>query len=177
MSAGLVAMVARLSTGKKKYEAVEERMLQIVGEADALRQEFIEAREQDIEAFEAVMAAYRLPKGSAKEKGLRSKSIKEATLHAAEVPLNVCRLAKRALQLANEVAEQGNLNAASDAGTAAALAVAALRGAGANVRINLLEYPDVKESEAWLKALVALEDESKSLDQAIRATLQERASI
>jgi glutamate formiminotransferase/formiminotetrahydrofolate cyclodeaminase len=177
MAAGLVAMVARLTTGKKKFEDIEARMLQIVAEADALREEFLQAREDDIQAFDAVMAAYRLPKASAKDKGLRSSAIKEATLHAAEVPLNVCRLAKHALQLANEVVEKGNLNAASDAGTAAGLAVAALRGAGANVRINLLEYPDVKESEAWLKALAALEEESTSLDNALRSTLKERASI
>jgi glutamate formiminotransferase/formiminotetrahydrofolate cyclodeaminase len=156
MAAGLVAMVARLTTGKKKYASVEARMEEIILEADGLREEFIFARDKDIKAFQAVMGAYRLPKDSAKEKGKRSTAIRDATLHAAEVPLSVCRLATQTLKLADEVARGGNLNAASDAGTAAALALAALRGAGANVRINLFELPDLQETKTWLKALDAL---------------------
>jgi glutamate formiminotransferase/formiminotetrahydrofolate cyclodeaminase len=177
MAAGLVAMVARLTTGKKKYASVEARMEDIIQEADSLRDEFVLARDEDIEAFHAVLEAYRLPKDSAKEKGKRSSTIKNATLRAAEVPLSVCRLATQTLKLANEVAKKGNLNAASDAGTAAALALAALRGAGANVRINLLELPDLKETKAWLKALDALEEEALALDQEVNKALQERASI
>jgi formiminotetrahydrofolate cyclodeaminase len=69
------------------------------------------------------------------------------------------------------------LNAASDAGTAAALALAALRGAGANVRINLFELPDLQETKTWLKALDALEEEALKLDKDIQQALQERASI
>jgi glutamate formiminotransferase/formiminotetrahydrofolate cyclodeaminase len=177
MAAGLVAMVARLSTGKKKYASIEARMQEIIKEADTLRHEFVLARDEDIKAFQAVMEAYRLPKDSAKEKGERSSAIKDATLRAAEVPLSVCRLATQTLKLATEVAKEGNLNAASDAGTAAALALAALRGAGANVRINLLELPDLKESKAWLKALEALEEEALAMDQDVNQALQERASI
>ena len=152
-------------------------MQEIIKEADTLRYEFVLARDEDIEAFQAVMEAYRLPKDSAKEKGERSSAIKDATLRAAEVPLSVCRLATQTLKLATEVAKEGNLNAASDAGTAAALALAALRGAGANVRINLLELPDLKESKAWLKALDALEEEALAMDQDVNQALQERASI
>ncbi len=177
MAAALVGMVAQLTTGKKKYEAVESRMFEIAEEADAMRTDFMQAKDADIRAFEAVMDAYRLPKDTAKEKGLRSSAIKEATLHAAEVPLAVCRLATQTLKLAAEVAAGGNLNAASDAGTAGALAIATLRGAGANVRINLLAYPDLEQSVAWLKALDALEEQARTLDQELQRTLQQRASI
>jgi glutamate formiminotransferase/formiminotetrahydrofolate cyclodeaminase len=177
MSAGLVAMVARLTAGKKKYAPVEAKMQEIINEADGLRDTFNRAREEDIEAFDAVMDAYRLPKDSDKEKEQRTKEIKAATLHATEVPLGVCRLATQALKLAYQVAKDGNLNAASDAGTAGALAMAALRGASANVRINLKELPDLKQSKAWLEALEALEQEASGVDQDLKLTLQERASI
>ena len=123
------------------------------------------------------METYRLPKESTKEKEERASAIMDATLRAAEVPLRVCRHVTQTLKLVNEVAKDGNINAASDAGTAAALALAALRGAGANVRINLLEYPGHDESKAWLKALDALEKEAYALDETIRQTLSERASI
>lgn len=177
MAASLVAMVARLTVGKKKYASVEKRMQKIIDEADALRKDFLQARDEDIEAFEAVMAAYRMPKSSEGEMEQRATAISRATLHAAEIPLKVCRLATQILKLASEVAQGGNLNAASDAGTAAALTIAALRGAAANVRINLLELSEHKETPTWLQALEALEQEALDLDQGLRQTLKERASI
>lgn len=177
MAAALVAMVARLSTGKKKFESVETRMKEIILEADNLREAFVEARDEDIEAFEAVMQAYRLSRDSEKEVAIRASSIQETTLRAAEVPLEVCRFAVQTLALANEVAREGNLNAISDAGTAAALALAALRGAGANVRINLLELHGLDESKTWLNELEALEMQAQAIDQEVTRTLSARASL
>ena len=177
MAAGLVAMVARLTTGKKKYASVKAQMEQIIADADDLREKLQAAMQADIVAFEAVLAAFRLPKSAQAEKEARDKAIEQATLHAAEVPLGICRLAVKSLNLAAQVAQEGNLNAASDAGTAAALAIAALRGAGANVRINLLDLPQHDQAKAWLGELDQLEQQALSVDRDLKSTLLERASI
>ncbi|TFH32614.1 MAG: hypothetical protein E4G99_12535, partial [Anaerolineales bacterium] len=177
MAAGLVAMVARLSTGKKKYAPVEAQMKQIAADAEDLREKFQHAIQEDIEAFDALMKAFRLPQETQAEKETRDRTIEQATLHAADVPLGVCRLAVKALKLAAQVAHQGNLNAASDAGTAGALAIAALRGAGANVRINLNDLPELEQTTAWLSELVQLEEEATSHDDELKGALLERASI
>jgi glutamate formiminotransferase/formiminotetrahydrofolate cyclodeaminase len=177
MAAGLVTMVARLTIGKKKYADVEAQMEQIITDADELREKLQVAIQEDIVAFEAVMAAYRFPKSTQAEKKARNKAVEEATLRAAEVPLGVCHLAVESLNLAAQVAQDGNLNAASDAGTAGALAIAALRGAGANVRINLLDLPAHDQTKIWLAELDQLEEQSVSLDNDLKSTLLERASI
>jgi glutamate formiminotransferase/formiminotetrahydrofolate cyclodeaminase len=177
MAAALVAMVARLTTGKKKYAAVEKQMLELIEEAEQLRKRLQGAMQEDIEAFEAVMSAYRLPKSSNAELEARAQAIERATLHAAEVPLEVCRLSVRTLELAVQVARGGNLNAASDAGTAGALAIAALRGASANVRINLNDLANLKQAKLWLSDLDKVEQEALDLDRELHATLEERASI
>ena len=63
MGAALVAMVARLTIGKKKYAQVEDQMNEILNQAERLRRELSEAVEADAAAFEGVLAAFRLPKG------------------------------------------------------------------------------------------------------------------
>jgi glutamate formiminotransferase/formiminotetrahydrofolate cyclodeaminase len=177
MAAGLVAMVARLTTGKKQYAGVEPQMRQIIIGAEDLRDKLYAAVQADIEAFGAVMLAYRLPNEAQSEKTARSRAIELATLHAAEIPLQVCRLAVQTLIMATQVAQAGNVNAASDAGTAGALAIAALRGAGANVRINLNAYPELDQAKTWLVELGQLEEQAASEDHLLRSALLERAAI
>ena len=177
MAAGLVGMVARLTTGKKKYAPVKAQMEQIITDAEHLRAKLQGAIQEDIEAFEAVMRAHRLPDETAEEKDARASTIEQATLHAAEVPLRVSNLAWETLKLAVQVAQEGNLNAASDAGTAGALAIAALRGAGANVRINLIDLAELDQARAWLEELEHIEAEASALDHDLKSALLKRASI
>ena len=82
----LVAMVARVTIGKKGFEQVQDRMEQIVAEADAARAEFLGLADLDAEAFDSVMQAYRLPKEADEDKRARSEAIQRAMTAAAEVP-------------------------------------------------------------------------------------------
>ncbi len=141
-AAALIAMVARLTVGKKAYEDVSARMSEIAAMADGLREEFLVLADRDAEAFNAVMAAYRLAKSSDAEKAERSAAIQRAFAGAAETPLEVARRAASALDLAREVTEAGNDQAASDGATAAHLLLAAARGALANVAINVASIKD-----------------------------------
>lgn len=142
LGAALVAMVCRLTVDKPKYAEVSEELRRVLSEVDELRRKLGELVERDTQAFDAVMAAFRLPKETEEQKGERSAAIQQATRLATEVPLEVLSLSARVLELSHIVAEKGNVNSVSDAGVAAEMARAAARGAAFNVKINLSGLKD-----------------------------------
>lgn len=174
MAAGLVAMVARLTLGKKKYAEVEAQMQSVLEGAEKLRANLTHAIAEDSAAFEDVMAAFKLPKGTAEEQTARAEAVEQAYVHAAEVPLRVARDAVATLGLAAIAVEQGNVNAISDGGTAANLAQAALSGAALNVRANAGVVRDHATAEAWLKELAGLEARAAETLEGIKKVLRER---
>ena len=132
---------------------------------------------RDAAAFEALMAAYRQPKESPQEKQARLESIQAATLGAAQVPLEVASMAVEVLELASQVVAVGNLNAISDGATGAALAGAALTGAGYNVRINLAGLDDDSQAGAMLEKLKELEQRAEDLQAQIHSHLAQRGKL
>ncbi len=142
LAASLAAMVCRLTVGKKQYAAVKDELAEVRDKADALRVELIKLIDTDKEAFNAVMDAFKLPKGSEEQQEVRNKAIQEATRGAASVPLEVMGKSLEAMRLAHVVAEKGNENSITDAGVAGLMGAAAVEGAGYNVRINLTSIDD-----------------------------------
>ena len=141
-AAALVAMVGRLTVGKKKYKAVEPQVWPIIERAEELRAALTQAVAEDAAAFEEYMKARRMPRNTEEEKAKRAEAILAATRIAAEVPLHTAERAVEVMELAHEIASIGNTNAITDAGTAAALARAAVIGASLNVRINASGLPE-----------------------------------
>jgi glutamate formiminotransferase/formiminotetrahydrofolate cyclodeaminase len=176
-AAALVAMVARLTIGKRKYAEVESEMQSILERAETLRSALTSAVERDASAFQAVMAAYALPKESSEEKGKRARAIEDATLQATRVPLEVARHTLTVLELVEAVIARGNLNAISDAGTGAYLARAALAGAGLNVRVNLKSLQDAVVASSMLQEFESLERQADSRVRAVQAMLGERGDL
>jgi formiminotetrahydrofolate cyclodeaminase len=176
-AAALVAMVTRVTIGKKKYAQVEEEMHAIQAQAEKLRAELTRAVQQDAEAFDAVMDAFRMSKGSPEQEEVRRQAIQEATIIAAEVPLEVARKAVSVMALASQVIAHGNLNAISDGGAAAAMARAALTGAGYNVRINIGSLQDPSRAHDLMHELQDLERRAATLEGQIRSELQERGGM
>ncbi len=176
-AAALVAMVARLTIGKKKYVDVQARMETILERAEELRAALTAAVEQDATSFEQVMAAYRLPKDTPEQQAVRAEAIEGATLEAARVPLGVVRQAVEVLKLAAQVVAHGNINAISDGGTAAALARAALAGGGLNVRINSSALRDASAAQSLLDELYDLEQLAVDVEKEVRSTLLERGGF
>lgn len=176
-AAALVAMVARLTIGKKKYAAVESQMWAVVEEAEELRAALLHAAEQDSAAFDAILAAMRMPKESEEEQAARAEAIEQATRQAMLVPQGVARTAVRVYELAKQAAETGNLNAITDAATAAALAQAALTGAGLNVRTNSTSLQDASFAAPLLEELERLENRALELDQELHVVLVERGRL
>ncbi len=175
--AALVAMVARLTIGKKKYAALEAEMQSILARAETLRADLTAAIARDAAAFEAVMAAFKLPKETPDQQAARAGAVQSATLEAARVPLEVAHQAVEVIELAGRVIALGNLNAISDGASGAALARAALTGAGYNVRINVASLPDAAPGQALLAELRRLESRADELDAQIRREIPARAGI
>lgn len=175
--AALVAMVARLTLGKPKYQEVAPEMRTILQRAEELRAELTSAIQEDAQAFDRVLEAYMLPKGTAKEKTKREKAIQKATLEAAQIPLGVAQKAVEVIELAERVIAQGNLNAISDGATGAALARAALSGAALNVRINATNLQNTKLSQPLLEKVRQLEQQANDAEQRIRKLLISRGGL
>jgi formiminotetrahydrofolate cyclodeaminase len=92
---------------------------------------------EDVKAFDTVMAAYRLPKGTDADKAARTAAIQEASKKATLVPLAAARACAEVIKLCRPAAEKGNPNVVSDAGVAVLCAQAGLKSAALNVLINL----------------------------------------
>jgi methenyltetrahydrofolate cyclohydrolase len=137
MGAALLIMVAGLPKTRTSTGEARAVLDGVRAELQPLRALFEGCADRDAAAFNAVMAAYRLPKATDEDKALRQASIARAMQGATEVPLQTLRLACRALELGEAVAQHGNVSAASDVGVAGSLLHAACEGAAANVRINL----------------------------------------
>jgi len=133
LAGALVAMVARLTIGRKAYAAVEARARELLTEGDALRAELRRLVDEDAAAYTGVSAAYKIPK----DDPARARAIDSALLVAATTPLETARAASRLMALAREIGQIGNKNAGSDAKVAEMLARASLLGALENVRVNL----------------------------------------
>ncbi len=177
MGAALVAMVARLTMGKKKYADVQDLMQNLLAKAEQLQAELLEDVSKDAAAFEAVMAAYRLPKESPEEQAKRQAAIEAATLAAAQAPLQVARKAVQVLSLAERAVALGNVNAISDGAVGAALARTALTGAGYNVRINLPGLKDRQAAAELLAELAELERQAADIEMQVQQHLRSRAQL
>jgi formiminotetrahydrofolate cyclodeaminase len=156
MGAALVSMVCNLTIGKKKYAEVEGEMKDVLAKSEALRLKLTGMIEDDVTAFDAVMAAYGMAKESDADKAAREKAIQAALKQATEVPLRCCYAAREVIDLAAIASDKGNLNVISDAGVGVLAAYAALRSAALNVFTNARMITDKVFAEAKLKELHAL---------------------
>jgi formiminotetrahydrofolate cyclodeaminase len=141
MGAALVAMVAELTIGRPDYVEHEETVRHLRFDALERRAELVSLAQEDAAAYDAVVRARRMPKDTDAEKAERSQALGKAMVDAARAPLRAAIVASEVLDLAERIATIGNRNAVSDAGVAALLAAAGLRGALLNVRINLPYLP------------------------------------
>jgi glutamate formiminotransferase/formiminotetrahydrofolate cyclodeaminase len=182
-AAALVAMVARLTLGKPKYASAEVEMQAVLQRAESLRVALSQGIVRDAGAFKVVMDAYTLPKDTPEQQAYRLAAVEAALLTAAQEPLLTARLSLQTMQLALQAVKVGNLNAISDAGTAAILARAALSGAGLSIRANLKQlavFSTTHEPAAVssIRAeLVALEAQAAEVEQAVRVALRQRSEL
>jgi formiminotetrahydrofolate cyclodeaminase len=150
MGAGMIRMVVALTSGRPSAAEHERELTEIAVAAAACQTELLNLVELDAVAYDSVIRARRLPKGTELERVARALQVAEATREATRAPLQTARVAERVLGLAERLAPIGSGNAISDVGVGALLAAAGLRGAALNVRINIpfLDEDDALRAEA-----------------------------
>ncbi len=155
LGASLVRMLANLTIGRKKYADHEELMQAVAEQAKEEEWKLMELAAEDAAAYEAVGAAFRLPKESDEEKAARSHAIQEALKGACEVPLRVMERCLEVIALAKQAVQRGNTNAVSDGAAGAELARAAMKVASYNVMINI---DSIKDAEYAKDARTRMEE-------------------
>ena len=153
MGAALVSMVCNLTIGKKKYADVEDEMKHVLGKAESLRRRLTSMIEDDVQAFDKVMAAYGMPKETDADKARRDDAIQASLKLATDVPMRCCHAAREVIDLAGIASDKGNLNVISDAGVAVLAGYAALRSAALNVFTNARMINDRAFADAKLEEL------------------------
>lgn len=136
LGVSLGTMVANLSSHKRGWDKRWEEFSDWAEKGQKIKDELLHLVDEDTNAFNKIMDAFGLPKGSDAEKEARKQAIEEASKYAMEVPFKVMQKAFDSMEVMKAMAETGNPNSVSDAGVGALCARAAVRGAFMNVRIN-----------------------------------------
>jgi glutamate formiminotransferase / formiminotetrahydrofolate cyclodeaminase len=172
LAAGLSAMVANLTVGKKGYEEAWSDLSTVAERAQAVKARLVRAVDDDTDAFNQAMAAMRMPKGTPEEQAARNAALETGYQQAAHVPLETAKACLEAMALALVVAEQGNKNSASDAGVAALMARAGVEGAVLNVLINLGSVKDETFKQACREETGQLVNEAAAVCDTILARVR-----
>lgn len=135
LSGSLILMTAGLSL--KKGGLKEKEIREIKKGVLAIRKRLFRAIEEDAKSYETVLRAFRLPKNTERQRLVRTKAIQRAYQKATATPQLVCQQSLRLLEYSRVLIQKGNPNAVSDAGVAAFLADAAIKGGSMNIGINL----------------------------------------
>ena len=152
LGAALGNMVGNLTVGKKTYAAVEDEIIRLMGEVEALRAELLGLIDEDAVAFEPLSKAYSIPK----DDPTRDETMERCLKIAADVPMRILRACCKVIDLQKGFAEKGSVMAVSDAGCGVVYCKAAMQGAALNVMINTKSMKDRAFADS-------LNDEVKSL--------------
>ena len=177
LGAALVEMVANLTVGKKAFEAQEAEMKKMGEEAHSYREALAAAVGQDMDAYQAVMSAYLLPRATEEEKKKRREEIQRALKRAADPPLFTAATSLKLLKLCQKAVEKGNPNTVTDAAVGALLAHAALHGGVFNVLINLSALEDGNTVKKMKNELLRLELEGDKTKEKIIAQVKEKMNV
>jgi glutamate formiminotransferase/formiminotetrahydrofolate cyclodeaminase len=142
LGASLSSMVCNLTIGKEKYSDVQDKIKDTLKKSDKIRKDLTKLIDEDTNAFNDVMKAFKMPKETESQKEKRSKAIQEGYKVAAKVPLETARICEKIFDIAKVVAENGNQNSITDSAVSALMAQAGVKGAILNVKINLGSIKD-----------------------------------
>lgn len=144
LGVSLGTMVANLSAHKKGWDERWEEFSDWADKGQRFKKELLHLVDEDTNAFNAIIAAVRLPKTTEAEKKNRQEAIQTATKYAIEVPFKVMINALASMEVMYQMAQIGNPSSVTDAGVGALCARAAIRGAYLNVLTNVGDVEDKK---------------------------------
>lgn len=169
LGGALNSMVANLTLGKKKYEEFEGLMQEVLENMELVVEKALRLAQADVEAFNSVMEAFKLPK----EDETRDEKIQSALKKAIETPFQLIECSRDILKYSEIVARWGNKNAISDAFSAAELARAACKIGEYNVMINLKSVTDENYKNKILDEMYEVMNEAKVYYERIQELIKE----
>ena len=171
-------MVGHLTIPKKKFQTIDEAVQQDIINAHEmmkkLEQKMLDCIDADTAAFNAIMAAIKMPKDTDDDKALRAKKLAEASIKAAQIPLDIATIAHDALLSMKPITIYGNKNALSDIGVSVLMLKTALEGAVMNVRINLPGITDDTVQRAMRQSIDDLFESGTQTANALLKSIYDR---
>ena len=167
MGISLGTMVANLSAHKRGWDDRWEEFSKWAEKGQTQKAQLLKLVDEDTQAFNKIMEAFGLPKGSDEEKSARDEAIQTATKGAIEVPFKVMELALESMEVLKAMAESGLSASVSDAGVGALCARSAVMGAFLNVKINTSDLKDTNYKEDILKRGEAIQTSAINMESEI----------
>ena len=170
----LGTMVANLSASKRGWETRTAEFSSWAEKGQLLKDRLLALVDEDTRAFNAIMAAFGLPKDTDEQKSARKTAIQEASQYATEVPFRTLQVAVESIPLIQAMIEKGNPNSLSDAGVGAACLLTAMQGAWMNVLINAQGLEDKAWATDISQRAEQLIQEGRSACNAMMAEVEKR---
>ena len=173
LAAALGTMVANLSAHKAGWD---DRWKEFSDQADRgheILQQLLHLVDEDTEAFNRIMDAFKMPKSSEEEKAARAAAIEDATLYATRIPLSTMETACAVFPLLESMARTGNPASVSDAGVGALAARSAVLGAQLNVRINAASLKNRDEADRLTARAAEIAAEAIAAEARVLETVNE----
>ena len=167
MGAALGTMVANLSSHKRGWDDRWEEFAGWAEKGAQMQKRLLELVDEDTEAFNAIMKAFEMPKGSEEEKAARSAAVEEATKNASLVPLTVMKEASKTFELLGEMVRKGNPNSVTDAAVGVLATRACIRGAYLNVRVNVSGLKDRTFAERLITEGSEIDEKTAKIEHEI----------
>ena len=177
LGVSLGTMVANLSSHKKGWDDRWEEFSNWAEKGQQYKDKLLRLVDADTKAFNGIMNAMSLPKGTDEEKKIRASAIQDATKNAIEVPFEVMKLSYDSMEVIRAMVETGNPNSVSDAGVGALCARSAVMGAFMNVRINASSCEDKAFVSDVLKRGKEIEDKAKIKEEEILKLVNEKIGV
>jgi glutamate formiminotransferase / formiminotetrahydrofolate cyclodeaminase len=174
LGVSLATMVANLSSHKRGWDERWEEFSEWATQGQALKEALLNLVDEDTNAFNAIMAAFQLPKSNEEEKKTRTTIIQAATRHATEIPFKVMELSFQSFNIIKAMAKEGNPNSVTDAGVGALCARAAVHGAFLNVKVNAAGLTDKTFANDIVLKGITLTQQADEAEKAILALVHEK---
>ncbi len=178
MAASLGIMVGNLTIGRKRYRNLSEddqnELDDKYEKLQAAKRKLEGLVDKDKEAFDQLMAAFKMPKETDTEKEQRKRAIQEGTQRALDVPLETAQECLEVLHYLEVFARNGNPNAITDVGVGALMAQTAMEGALYNVEINLMDVADESYKKELRQQKEKMQVEGNELKEKIESLVYER---
>lgn len=173
LGAALATMVCNLTVGKEKYKEAESDFIKIRPDLETNIVTLQKLVDDDTNAFNDVMAAFKMPKDTEEQKVTRSRAIQEGYKKAISVPLETAQTALKTLSFIELIVSKGNQNAITDGAVGALASETAIKGALLNVKINLTSVKDQQYVDSTKKTINDIEKTMNSYLEKIMAIVEQ----